>query len=372
MTSALYVGLMSGTSQDAVDATVVEFAGTRFRRVVSTHTVAYAAPLRQRLLALARDLRPLSLHDLCELDQAVATTFARAALGALRKKGLGARRIVAIGSHGQTVFHATKGRVRSSVQLGDPNVIAAMTGITTVADFRRKDVALGGEGAPLVPAFHHALFADAKEPRVVVNLGGIANLTLLPNARQDRVTGFDTGPGNALLDEWIQEQRGKDFDDGGDWAASGERHEELLKALLSDPYFRRKPPKSTGRDYFNLGWVRRRYPALDTLRAEDVQHSLVELTVLSISRAVEQFAPKTRRVLVCGGGVKNRFLVQRIRMRLSPRAVQPTGARGLDSRWVEAVAFAWLAMRTLNGLPGNLPAVTGAKREAVLGGIYRA
>ena len=368
MTPALYLGLMSGTSQDGVDAALVEFSGLSFRRIVATHRVRYSASLRQQLLKLARELPPLTLRDFCTLDRAVADTFSRAALAALKRKRISSRRVTAIGSHGQTVFHAPG---LSSLQLGDPNRIAALTGITTVADFRRKDVALGGQGAPLLPAFHHAMFADPREPRCVVNIGGIAQITALPDARAGGILGFDTGPGNGLLDEWIMEQRGLDYDAGGRWAASGGCDDRLLTALLRDPYFRRRAPKSTGRDYFNLGWVRRRYPKLDRLPSPSVQNTLTELTAVSIANAIERAAPRTSRVLVCGGGVHNRYLMQRLRMRLAPRRIETTNAYGLDTQWVEATAFAWLAMRTMKGLPGNLPTVTGAKRAVVLGGIYK-
>lgn len=376
--SALFLGLMSGTSQNGVDAAVAEFEGQRpstklrtgFRRLVATHTVHYPDALRQRLLALARDERALTLREYCELDQAVARSFAQAARGALMKNNIPARRIKAIGSHGQTVFHSASGRVRGSVQLGDPNLIAALTGIATVADFRRADMAAGGQGAPLVPAFHHALFASKSEPRAVVNIGGIANITILPDLRLDRVSGFDTGPGNALMDEWVQRHRRREHDDRGRWAAAGRLDAKLLRALMGDAFFRQKPPKSSGRGYFNLNWARRRYPALSRLDPAAVQCTLTELTALTIAGAVQRHAPGTRRVLVCGGGVHNQFLMRRLNAWLAPRVVESTHAHGLDPQWVEATAFAWLAMRTMNGLPGNVPAVTGAKAPVILGGVY--
>ncbi len=361
---------MSGTSQNGVDAAVAEFKGQHFSRVLATHTVHYPAALRRRLLAQARDGRTLTLREYCELDQAVARSFAQAARGALKKKNIPARRITAIGSHGQTVFHAATGSVRSSVQLGDPNLINALTGIATVADFRRADMAAGGQGAPLVPAFHHALFASKSEPRAVVNIGGIANITLLPNRALNQVSGFDTGPGNALMDEWVQRHHKREHDNRGRWAASGTLNEKLLRALMSDAFFRKNPPKSTGRGYFNLDWARRRYPALARLAPAAVQNTFAELTAATIAEAVKRFAPATGRVLVCGGGVYNKFLMQRLKVRLASRQIQSTNAHGLDAQWVEATAFAWLAMRTMSGLPGNVPAVTGAKASVILGGIY--
>ncbi|MBI2384183.1 MAG: anhydro-N-acetylmuramic acid kinase [Gammaproteobacteria bacterium] len=373
MTTALYLGLMSGTSKDGVDAAVVEFdGGGRLRGIRATHTVRYTAVLRARLLKLARELPPITLGEYAELDQAVAGLFAKAARGALERGGLKPRHIAAVGSHGQTVFHQPEGRVRSSIQLGDPNRIAALTGIATVADFRRRDIALGGHGAPLVPAFHHAVFARAREPRCVVNVGGIANITVLPGADTRRVFGFDTGPGNALMDEWVRTHHGRNYDANGRWAASGHLEPELLKALLGDAYFRRRPPKSTGRSHFNLDWARRRWPGLDWAPPVAVQNTFCELTARSVADAIRRFAPATRRVLICGGGVYNGFLMQRLADLLGPVPVESTDAHGLGARWVEAAAFAWLAMRTMHGLPGNMPAVTGASREAVLGGIYRA
>jgi anhydro-N-acetylmuramic acid kinase len=368
--ASLFLGLMSGTSQDGVDAAVAEFSGQRFRRLRATHHLPYPRALRARLLALSSELPSLTLAELCELDQAVAKTFAKAALAVMKKSRLPARRITAIGSHGQTVFHMPHGRAHTSLQLGDPSLIAARTGVATVADFRRADMALGGQGAPLVPAFHHAAFASTGEARCVVNLGGIANLTDLPDARRENVTGFDIGPGNALMDEWMQRHHGRDFDRGGRWAASGTPEPSLLKTLIGDPYFRRRPPKSTGRDYFSLDWVYRRFRKLDRLSPADVQRSFAELTVLATVTAIGRHAPRARRVLVCGGGARNHFLMQRLQESMPDRKVESTNAVHLDPQWVEAAAFAWLAMRTIHGLPGNLPAVTGASGEAVLGGIY--
>lgn len=365
----LYLGLMSGTSMDGVDAALCELEDGRFRRVVATASRRYDARLRAALLQLQRDKTALTLDQLSRLDGAVAGHFAAAANAVLRRAQLAPSQVRAIGSHGQTVFHDPRG-ARSSIQLGNPSQIAALSGIATVADFRRADVALGGQGAPLAPAFHHALFAAA-EPRCVANVGGIANVTVLPGTAADGVRGFDTGPGNGLMDEWIQARRGKPYDRAGRWAASGTLEPKLLRALLADPWFRRKPPKSTGRDYFNLGWAQGRFKTLAWLPPASVQRTLAELTARSIADAIGKHAAGTRRVLVCGGGTGNALLMQRLAELLAPAAVESTAAHGLDPQQVEAAAFAWLAMRTINGLPGNLPAVTGAKRAAVLGGIYR-
>lgn len=370
MASALYLGLMSGTSMDGVDAVLCEFRGTRLARTSRRHSLDYPAPLRARLLHLQREEPAITIAELCELDNAVARVFADTANGLLQAAGIPPSQLAGLGSHGQTVYHDPKG-VGSSLQLGNPSLIAAMTGVTTVADFRRADIAHGGQGAPLVPAFHRAQFADAAEVRSVVNIGGIANISVLRGA-QGPVLGFDTGPGNGLMDEWIERHLDKPYDADGAWARSGTPHAGLLDALLSDPYFATPPPKSTGRNQFNLGWAQRRYPDLLRLPPPDVQASFCELTVHSIATALQRCAADSRRLLVCGGGALNGFLLHRLRECLPGIEVQSTDEHGLGTSDVEAAAFAWLAMRTLEGLPGNLPAATGAHAPAILGGIYRA
>lgn len=365
----LYLGLMSGTSMDGVDAALCEFDGTRFRRVRAAASSTYAGALRSALLRLQREKPAITLDQLARFDRAVAEVFAEAARRVLARARVAAPRVRAIGSHGQTVLHDPLG-ARSSMQLGDPSAIAALTGIATVADFRRADVARGGQGAPLVPAFHHAVFAAPRERRCVINVGGIANITVLQDARADAVFGFDTGPGNALMDEWAQRHLQKNLDAGGRWAARGRIDPALLRALLADPYFAKRPPKSTGRAELNLEWVRQRFPALDRIAATDAQATFCELTARTIADAITQEAPATRRVFVCGGGARNTFLMKRLAALMPDRALATTAALGLAPDLVEAAAFAWLAMRTLHALPGNLPAATGARDGAVLGGIY--
>jgi anhydro-N-acetylmuramic acid kinase len=367
----LYLGLMSGTSMDGVDGALCELRNRRFLRVVGSLVQPYPAALREELLRLQRDQPALTLEALARLDHAVARCFADAATGLLREVGLTAAEVRGLGSHGQTVFHDPAG-ARSSLQLGDPSLIAALTGITTVADFRRADIARGGQGAPLVPAFHHSVFASDWEPRAVVNIGGIANLTALPGADASAVRGFDTGPGNGLMDEWIQQQQRQPMDREGRWAASGHVHDGLFRALAADPYFAQPPPKSTGRGEFNLAWVRRRFAELDKVSPADVQRTLCELTAATIATAVHAQAATTGSLYVCGGGAQNAFLMRRLKELLPKVAVSDTGRLGLAPGLVEPAAFAWLAMRTLQELPGNLPAVTGASGEAVLGGVYRA
>jgi anhydro-N-acetylmuramic acid kinase len=366
-----YLGLMSGTSVDGVDAALCELRNRRFLRVVGSQSHPYPAALRDDLLRLQREQPAITLNAFARLDQAVARSFADAATGLLREVGLTAAEVRGLGSHGQTVFHDPAG-ARSSLQLGDPSLVAALTGIVTVADFRRADIARGGQGAPLVPAFHHSVFASDWEARAVVNIGGIANLTALPGAEAHDVRGFDTGPGNGLMDEWIHAHQRQAMDREGRWAASGHVHDGLLQALLADPYFAQPPPKSTGRGDFNLAWIHQRFPQLGGLSAADVQRTLCELTASTIASAVQAHAPKTGSLYVCGGGAHNAFLMRRLKDLLPKIGVSDTGRLGLAPELVEPVAFAWLAMRTLQDLPGNLPAVTGASREAVLGGIYRA
>jgi anhydro-N-acetylmuramic acid kinase len=372
VSAALYLGLMSGTSVDGIDAVLAAFEGQRFCGLRGQIHRDYPPPLRAALLALSRNQRAVALEELCALDAAVAEEFSAAAQAVLSASGTQPGAVVAIGSHGQTVFHEASRTSPLTLQLGDPSRIAARTGITTVADFRRKDTALGGQGAPLVPAFHHALFAQASERRGVLNLGGIANLTWLPAAQAAAVRGFDTGPGNALLDEWAQRQLGRGYDAGGAFAQSGRVNPELLSTLLAEPFFARSPPKSTGRGAFNLAWAASRYPGLYELPPADVQATFAELTAASIAAAIAAHAPGLQRLLLCGGGTRNADLLARLEARLPGVQVQTTAAYGLDPLWVEATAFAWLAMRTLAGLPGNLPAVTGADRAAVLGGIFPA
>ncbi len=354
---------------DGIDAALVEL-GDRSCKTITTYSHDYPPLLRERLQIASRNPETVGIDELGRLDHATGHCFKDAAQGVLRKAGLSAAAVRAIGSHGQTIRHLPRDGEPFTLQVGDPNIIASGTGITTVADFRRRDVALGGEGAPLAPAFHQWLFASEAAPRVVLNIGGFANVTVLQGT-SGKVVGFDTGPGNSLLDAWHRKHNGGPYDNDGAWAASGIVDEALLRACLDDPYFALSPPKSTGFEYFNLEWLSQQLGIAD-LAPVDVQATLLALTVTSIRQAIAEHAPDTTDVLVCGGGVHNGALIRELAAAVDPIAVRSTDEFGLHPDWVEAAAFAWLASRTLDGLAGNLPAVTGASGEAVLGGIYPA
>ena len=364
--SDYFIGLMSGTSMDGIDAALVRF-GDPGVEILARHTVAYPETLRFALQRAAATPTDEPIDNLGSLDRQVGECFRDAALALLDAGDVPATAIAAIGSHGQTVRHQPGGRRPYSLQIGNPDLIATGTGITTVADFRSADIAAGGQGAPLVPPFHDWLFRSPDESRVILNIGGIANITVLPSASRP-VTGFDTGPGNTLMDHWIHRHLGKPFDKDGAWAASGEVVDALLERLMSFGYFRLDPPKSTGLEDFNLDWLHR-YD-VGAYAPADVQATLAELTARTVALHVQAHANDTRRVFVCGGGARNRELMRRLAANLPGAQLGTTLEVGLDPDWVEAVAFAWLAMRTMRGETGNLPSVTGASRKVVLGTIH--
>jgi anhydro-N-acetylmuramic acid kinase len=365
---SLFIGLISGTSADGIDAALVDLS--EGARVLTAVTTPYPEALRQSVLALSDPAEPVSLDQLGRIDVEVAEAFARAASNLLAQAGVSSRDVSAIGSHGQTVRHRPLPPCPFTLQIGDPNVIAERTGITTVADFRRRDVAAGGQGAPLVPAFHAAMFAAPGEARTLLNLGGIANVTLLPGTN-DAVRGFDTGPANCLLDLAMDRWFSRPHDAGGTLAAEGRVLVDRMRTALADPYFHQRPPKSTGREYFDWAWLARNFdPARDA--PTDMLATLVEITAASIAEAIVREQPATTIVYACGGGVHNRTLMDRLAERLKPARLETTAALGIDPDFVEAAAFAWLASRTLQGLPGNLPEVTGARGPRVLGTIFRA
>lgn len=361
---ALYVGLMSGTSMDAIDAALVSIEATP--TLLETHSTPIPAALRATLLQIDASS---PLDKVWQLDTQLGDLFAAAAIAVIDKAGRSSDEIRAIGSHGQTVAHDPTGPWPYTVQLGDPNRIAERTGVTTVADFRRRDLAAGGHGAPLAPAFHRAMLQSPDVDRAVVNIGGMANVTFLPSGKPDGVWGFDTGPGNVLLDGWAERHLGTRLDLDAGWAAAGAIDEVLLSALQNDPFFKLAPPKSTGRDYFNLDWVDRHVNPAGTTPL-DVQRTLCALTAATIASAVLDHTTTTRELMVCGGGAHNPLIMSDLIQRLPGCKVDTTAVLGIDPDWVEAVAFAWLAEQTLSGEAGNLPAVTGAARPVVLGGIY--
>ena len=364
----LYIGLMSGTSVDGIDAALVDLGGKR-PALLATDYEAYPPALRHAILALCEPGEN-EIERLGQLDALLGQTFANAVNSLLARTDTSPKTIKAIGSHGQTIRHCPHAAHPFTLQIGDPNIIAAETGITTVADFRRKDVALGGQGAPLVPAFHQAIFADEKTNRAIVNIGGIANITLLAKNDTMPVMGFDTGPGNVLLDAWVQTHLEKVLDERGEWASTGKIQPSLLKHLLKDTYFAKLPPKSTGREYFNLNWLNQYLLTEKLYSPADIEATLVELTAKSIIDAIQ----KTffdGDIFICGGGARNDFLMSRLAASAnSAFTVQTTAICGVDPDWVEAIAFAWFAKQCIHHLPGNLPNVTGARKTAVLGGIY--
>lgn len=366
--SSLFIGLMSGTSMDAADATLVNFSAGK-SKLIATHRTPLTAELRAALLTLCVP-GPNEIERMAELDARLGELFAETVLALLKKSGVKATAVQAIGSHGQTIRHQPTGPYPFSLQIGNPALIAQRTGITTVADFRRADIAAGGQGAPLVPAFHNAVFRSSEHDRVVVNIGGIANITVLPKDAKQPVTGFDTGPGNVLLDVWAERHLGKRMDEDGRFAATGKMHEGLLAGLSSDSYFALAPPKSTGREHFNIAWLDAVLQEYADISAQDAQATLCELTAASIAVAIQKHAPTSKEILICGGGAHNVHLMQRLRARLSQCSVESIEKYDISPDWVEAMAFAWLAKQTLEGKPGNLPSVTGAKRGVVLGGVY--
>jgi len=361
---ALWLGLISGTSADGIDAALVRFEPRL--EILAARTTAYPVALRDRVLDLARSNASISLTDYGRLDVEIGECFAAAALAVIDAAGIGAAAIAAIGSHGQTVCHRPRGTHPFTLQIGDPNVIAERTGIATVGDFRRADMASGGQGAPLLPALHAAVFADPATPRAILNLGGIANLTLL--APGCEVLGFDTGPANCLLDAWAAEHLGSARDENGGWARSGRIDEPLLATLLDDAYFLASPPKSTGREVFNLEWLRARMPA--NVPPVDMQATLLALSARTIADALRRHGRGTREVFACGGGVHNAALMDALKQELAGLRVDTTAALGLDPDFVEAVGFAWLARARLSNEPGNLPSVTGARGARILGALH--
>jgi len=369
MSSQLYIGLMSGTSMDAVDCVLADISETT--NVIDFINVDISSELKNDLLEICQESGNNLLKKLGETDIALGRLFASAAISILEKNQINANQIQAIGSHGQTVYHQPPGQsdYPFSIQIADPNSIAVLTGITTVADFRRKDMALGGQGAPLLPVFHQHLFKSTETDRIILNIGGMANITLL-RKDDNHITGFDTGPGNILLDCWIQKNLNQNFDQNGNWAAGGKANTELLEFLLDDPYFAAPAPKSTGREYFNQEWLNRvlKDYAKD-ISAQDVQATLIELTATTVAQAI-QGVTEEAEVIICGGGVRNKQLIACLENQLESFKVTSSNAYGVNSDALEAFAFAWFAKHTLQNQALDFTSITGSSRPHVVGGIY--
>ena len=369
--SSLYIGLMSGTSLDGVDGVLVDFSqGTR---VLQHASCGFDAELRAELLALNTSGGQDELHRAALAANALVRHYANVVQQLLDASGVAASQVAAMGAHGQTVRHRPQmfDATGYTLQLNNPALLAELTGITVVADLRSRDVAAGGQGAPLVPAFHQGVFSLADQTALVLNIGGIANLSVLGS--DGSVLGFDTGTGNALMDAWCLRHTGKSYDEGGQWAARGQVLPALLEAMLSDPYLAQVPPKSTGRDLFHTDWLEQhlqRHAA--QAAAVDVQATLTEFTAASGADAVQRFGKNGTELLVCGGGALNTYLMQRLAALLPGVKVTTTAERGLPPLEVEAAAFAWLARQCILGRPGNLASVTGARVPRILGAIYPA
>lgn len=364
----LYLGLISGTSVDGIDAALVDFSSP-LPQLVKAMTFPIPEEIKAKIETLCqRGNNEITLMG--QLDQQLAVLFSDCVKELLATTDLPTSQIKAIGSHGQTIRHEPDLEHPFTLQITDPNLLASLTGITTIADFRRKDMAEGGQGAPLVCAFHEHVARSTELDTVVVNIGGISNVTFLWHDTTKQTMGFDTGPGNRLMDIWIEQQKGASFDELGKWASTGHINEDLLQHLMQEPYLQRGIPKSTGREIFNSDWLGRQLENYKALPPEDVQATLTAFTAASIIDATKRFGPQSGRLLICGGGAQNDFLMQQLSLQAPEFEVSTTELVGIDPDYMEAMAFAWLAKRRLEHLPGNVPTVTGAQKAVILGGIY--
>ncbi|SFE46301.1 anhydro-N-acetylmuramic acid kinase [Nitrosomonas sp. Nm166] len=366
MKSVYYIGIMSGTSLDGVDAVLVDFSASA-PVLIQTFFCPYNDQLRTQLLALHRSDYN-ELHRAAVLSNQLSVLYAEATAELLRNSGIGFQQVVAIGCHGQTIRHCPELEKSYTIQLVNAALLAELTQITVVTDFRSRDIAAGGQGAPLVPAFHHALFKDSLCHRVIVNIGGIANITSLDP--HNEIIGFDCGPGNILMDAWCLRHTGKNYDKDGQWAMAGQIIPALLEELLGDCFFSVQPPKSTGRDLFNVEWLEQKLVGSEA--PEDVQATLLQLTAVTIIRSIREYCPTATEIYMCGGGAHNTLLMDRLLNLMPERKVALTDQLGVVADWVEAFAFAWLAQRTISRKTGNLTAVTGARGDRILGAIYPA
>jgi anhydro-N-acetylmuramic acid kinase len=365
----LFIGLMSGTSLDGVDGVIAECTADHTRVIQHVHQ-SFTPSLSAALLSLNSPGAD-ELHRAALGANALVRVYAQVVSSLLAQAGLPTTAITAIGAHGQTVRHRPQefDGTGYSLQLNNPALLAELTGVEVVADFRSRDVAAGGQGAPLVPTFHQAMFASVGQTVCVLNIGGISNLSVL---NEDAVLGFDCGPGNALMDAWCQQHTGQPFDRDGAWAARGQVNAALLTTLLREPYFAKPLPKSTGRDLFNVPWLHQQLAGFATLPAIDVQATLTELTALVCAQDVLRYGPATQRLMVCGGGALNGHLMARLQAHLPRQEVISSQAHGLPPQQVEAAAFAWLARKTVLRQTATLQSVTGARGARVLGAIYPA
>ena len=365
----LFIGLMSGTSVDAIDSVLMDLSGSASRVITHFSQTLHKTLKNEIHRVIMKRTWPQDLED---VDREFALASSKAVHHLLHEASIHADRVTAIGSHGQTVYHDPSGTPAISIQIGSPGQIACITGIQTVGEFRQADIDAGGQGAPLACAYHETLFRTVEESRTIVNLGGIANITYLPADPALDITGFDTGPANTLSDAWARKHLALDFDHDGEWAQAGTIDRDLLHWMLEDPYFKQQPPKSTGREKFNLSWLQQKLDQhARPVREVDIQATLVELTAQSVAQAVQSHAPQTSRILLCGGGCFNAHLVSSIRQAMQDVPVACTGTYGAPEKWMEAMAFAWLARQNLKGVPGNIPSVTGASEKVVLGNLYQ-
>ena len=369
MTSSLFLGLMTGTSLDAIDVALLESSSGQNPRLVEYLEAPYPEDSRSAVNRLLGELPSTSLIELMRLHKVLALDFAKAVNTSLADWGLQPAQVTALGCHGQTVWHQPGDQPAFTVQLGCGATLAAETGITTVVDFRSGDMAMGGQGAPLAPAFHAALLRPTQGAGAFLNLGGIANLTVIPK-ESSAIIGFDVGPANTLLDLWAEQHLGTRCDKGGEFARGGRPNPNLLQALLEDKYFESPPPKSSGREYFNLNWLAGYLERFPQMAPQDVQSTLVELTAQTVADAVQAHTGQDTVLYVCGGGAHNAYLMQRIET-LAKRPVETTASLGCPGDAVEAAAFAWLAGERLAGRPGNLPSVTGARGRIQLGAVFQ-
>lgn len=360
---------MSGTSADGIDAALVKFQDAQQIEVICTLFSAFPKSLQDEINRLAYGNAIDPEHEAAKkMDALLADRYARAAIQLIAASGIDPKQVAAIANHGQTVAHRPDAKRPESIQLGDPQKIADLTGLPVIARFRQADLAHGGQGAPLMPAFHQAISTNNEAASLVLNLGGIANITAINCPDLAEVVGFDTGPANTLLNQWINRVKGIEYDSNGQWGASGVIDQELLDSLLAEPYFDRDFPKSTGPDYFNLDWLQQRMPQeLGHYRTQDVQATLVELTALSIAKAIQQLKVHSGKIYICGGGVHNHHLLSRINSALPEFELSSTSDLGVPPDWVEAAGFAWLGYCNLKQLTSNLPSVTGASKKLVLG-----